>query len=418
MTPSQSISWLIVSLIFALFFSGSEAAFLSCDKFKFAIRTKKAGYMNYLYNTLFGHSKQFLATLAVGKTMALVFLVAFSLILLQFQTAGAAIPLSQLLIFILSLLLIIPIIYQLLPRLLFQHSANFWMRLLVLPAFLFYVLFYPLTRFFIFFSKFILKLFGVPIVDPKTEEYEQQELNAFVKKSINELTNEEDLDSEVKIFRNALDFSGLKIKDCMVPRAEIVAVSVDTEVETLKEKFIETGLSRILVYKEDIDNILGYIHIWEIFSQPADWTGCVASISFVPESMSARQLMSDLMQQRKSIAVVVDEFGGTSGIVTMEDLVEEIFGDIEDEYDVKLNFIKKEGEDAYVLSGRMEIDQLNELYHLGLPESDDYSTVAGYLLHHTQRFPKTYETVIIGKYTFKILKVTARKIEVVHLQMS
>lgn len=418
MTPSQSISWLIVSLIFILFFSGTEAAFLSCDKFKFAIRTKKAGYMNYLYNTLFVHPRQFLATLAVGKTMALVFLVAFSLILLQLKTAGAVIPFTQLLFFILSLLLIITITHQLLPRLLFKHSANFWMRLLVLPAFLFYVLFYPLTRLFICFSKLILKLFGVRNVDSKAEDYEQHEMNAFVKKSIHELTNEEDLDAEVKIFRNALDFSDLKIKDCMVPRAEIVAVNIDTDVETLKEKFVETGLSRILVYKGDIDNILGYIHIWEIFSQPTNWTGSVASISFVPESMSARQLMSDLMLQRKSIAVVVDEFGGTSGIVTMEDLVEEIFGEIEDEYDVKSNFIKQEEEGVFVLSGRVEIDQLNELYHLGLPESDDYSTVAGYLLHHTQRFPKTYETVIIGKYTFKILKVTARKIEVVRLQMS
>jgi CBS domain containing-hemolysin-like protein len=239
-----------------------------------------------------------------------------------------------------------------------------------------------------------------------------------VKQSIHELGNEEDLDSEVKIFRNALDFSGLKIKDCMVPRAEIVAVSLDTDIETLKEKFIETGLSRILVFKEDIDDIVGYIHIWEIFSQPADWTASVASISFVPESMSARQLMSDLMQQHKSIAVVVDEFGGTSGIVTMEDLVEEIFGEIEDEYDVNSNFIKREGDNSFVLSGRVEIDHLNEIYHLGLPESDAYSTVAGYLLYHTQRFPKTYETVVIGKYTFKILKVTARKIEVVRLQVS
>lgn len=418
MTPSLTISGLIISLILTLFFSASEAAFLSSDKIKFVISSKRTGYINYLYNTLFGHPKHFLATTALGKTMALVLLVAFSLVLLQQKSVGGTPTLSQLLLFILLLLLIQLLADQLLPRLLFQRNANFWMRFFLLPAFLFFVLFYPLARFFIFLSKLIVRMFGIRFDDTQEGEYSQGELNAYVKKSIHELTSDEDMDAEVKIFRNALDFSGLKIKDCMVPRAEIVAVNIDTDVETLKEKFIETGLSRILVYKEDIDNILGYIHIWELFSQPADWTGSVASISFVPESMSARQLMSDLMLQRKSIAVVVDEFGGTSGIVTMEDLVEEIFGEIEDEYDVKSNFIKQEEEGVFVLSGRVEIDQLNELYHLGLPESDDYTTVAGYLLHHTQRFPKTYETVIIGKYTFKILKVTARKIEVVRLQIS
>ncbi|WP_298650054.1 transporter associated domain-containing protein, partial [uncultured Proteiniphilum sp.] len=179
--------------------------------------------------------------------------------------------------------------------------------------------------------------------------------------------------------------------------------------------FIETGISRILVFKDNLDNIVGYIHIWEIFNNPQDWTNNLASISFVPESMQANQLMSDLMQHRKSIAVVVDEFGGTSGIVTMEDLVEEIFGDIEDEYDVESKFLKREGENEFVMSGRVEIGHLNEIYHLDIPESDEYSTVAGYLLYHMQRFPKTYETVILGKYTFKILKVTARKIEVVRL---
>jgi len=229
------------------------------------------------------------------------------------------------------------------------------------------------------------------------------------------MSKEKDMNPEMKIFRNALDFSSTKIRDCMVPRADIVAVSVDTDLDTLKEKFIETGISRILVFKDDLDNIVGYIHMWGIFNNTRDWTHNIASISFVPESMPANKLMSDLMQQRKSIAVVVDEFGSTSGIVTMEDLVEEIFGEIEDEYDVESKFVKQEGAHEFVLSGRVEIDHLNEIYGLDIPESDEYSTVAGFLLHHTQRFPKTYETIVIGKYTFKILKVTSRKIEVVRL---
>ncbi len=255
---------------------------------------------------------------------------------------------------------------------------------------------------------------------PKANKYDEHELSrvdfdTFVKKSIDEISNEHEVESEVKIFRNAMDFSSMKLRDCMVPRADIVAVNIDTDIETLKERFIETGFSRILVYREDIDNISGYIHMWEMFNMQEDWTSNIAPISFVPESMQANKLMSDLMLQRKSIAVVVDEFGGTSGIVTMEDLVEEIFGEIEDEYDVKSSFIKQESENEFVLSGRVEIDHLNDIYGLNIPESDEYSTVAGYLLHHTQRFPKTYETIVIGNHTFKILKVTERKIEVVRM---
>lgn len=243
----------------------------------------------------------------------------------------------------------------------------------------------------------------------------RDDLDSFVKKSINEMNNESEVDSEVKIFRNAIDFSSMKLRDCMVPRADIVAVSIDTDIETLKERFIETGISRILVYKNDIDNITGYIHMWEMFNNTEDWTTNIATISFVPESMQASKLMSELMLQRKSIAVVVDEFGGTSGIITMEDLVEEIFGEIEDEYDIKSSFVKQESENEFVLSGRVEIDYLNEIYGINIPEADEYSTVAGFLLHHTQRFPKTYETIIISNYTFKILKVTERKIEVVRM---
>ena len=204
----------------------------------------------------------------------------------------------------------------------------------------------------------------------------------------------------------------------MVPRADIVAVSEDADIGKLKEMFIESGISRILVYRDDIDNIIGYIHVWEMFSTPADWTRKIAELSYVPESMPADKLMNELMQEHKSIAVVIDEFGGTSGVVTIEDLVEEIFGEIEDEYDSQSKFVKKESENQYVLSGRVEIDTLNEEHGLDIPESEDYTTIAGYLLNFTQRFPKTYETIIIGKYTFKILKVTARKIEVVRLEIS
>jgi len=416
MAVSVAIGWLIACLFLSLFFSGMEVAFASSDKLQYAVSKKSTGGYNYMLNNIYSHPRQFLATLVVAKVIIFVLVIYFALIIV----GHFLFPLieNEFLLFLLFIVIVSFIILftdEFLPRTIFQKNANFWVNLFVFPAYIFYILLYPIARLFLSISKGVLGIAGIRSPEAGNRVFSRVDLDSYVRKSINDMSKEREVDSEVKIFRNALDFSAMKIRDCMVPRAEIVAVSIETDPDTLKDKFIETGISRILVFKDDIDNILGYIHMWEIFTNPQDWTNNVAAISFVPESMQANQLMSDLMQQRKSIAVVVDEFGGTSGIVTMEDLVEEIFGDIEDEYDVESKFVKQERENEFVLSGRVEIDQLNEIYHLDIPKSDAYSTVAGYLLQHMQRFPKTYETIIIGKYTFKILKVTARKIEVVRL---
>ena len=414
-SDSVLIGWWI-TLFLSVFFSGTEVAFVSSDKLQYAVRKKSTGGYHYMLNSIYGHPRQFLGTLMVWKVTLLVLFVYLSYLIISPQLSmRLESELLVMLIFIVTLSLLMLLMDEFLPRIFFQKNANFWVSLFVIPAFICYILMYPVARLFLWVSRGILQLFGLHDQRNDKEIFSRIDLDTYVRQSLDDMSKESEVDSEMKIFRNALDFSSTKIRDCMVPRADIVAVSIDTSLDILKEKFIETGISRILVFKNDIDNIVGYIHMWEIFNKPSDWTQNVATISFVPESMPANQLMSDLMQQRKSIAVVVDEFGGTSGIVTMEDLVEEIFGEIEDEYDVESKFVKPEGEGEYVLSGRVEIDHLNEVYGLDIPESDDYSTVAGYLLHHTQRFPKTYETVIIGKYTFKILKVTARKIEVVRL---
>lgn len=415
MSDSVLIGWWI-TLFLSVFFSGTEVAFVSSDKLQYAVRKKSTGGYHYMLNSIYGHPRQFLGTLMVWKVTLLVLFVYLSYLIISPQLSmRLESELLVMLIFIVTLSLLMLLMDEFLPRIFFQKNANFWVSLFVIPAFICYILMYPVARLFLWVSRGILQQFGLHDQRNDKEIFSRIDLDTYVRQSLDDMSKESEVDSEMKIFRNALDFSSTKIRDCMVPRADIVAVSIDTSLDILKEKFIETGISRILVFKNDIDNIMGYIHMWEIFNKPSDWTQNVATISFVPESMPANQLMSDLMQQRKSIAVVVDEFGGTSGIVTMEDLVEEIFGEIEDEYDVESKFVKPEGEGEYVLSGRVEIDHLNEVYGLDIPESDDYSTVAGYLLHHTQRFPKTYETVIIGKYTFKILKVTARKIEVVRL---
>lgn len=415
MSDSVLIGWWI-TLFLSVFFSGTEVAFVSSDKLRYAVRKKSTGGFHYMLNSIYGHPRHFLATLKVWKVILMVLFVYLSFRIVSFRIA---VPVENeitiILLFILTVSFLNLLLDDFIPRTFFQKNADFWVNLFVVPAFLCYILMYPVARLIVIVSQAMLKLFGMHSTSTDKQSFSKINLDNYVLQSIVDLSKENEVDSEMKIFRNALDFSSMKIKDCMVPRADIVAISVDTSLEILKEKFIETGYSRILVFENDIDNIVGYIHVWEIFNNPRDWTQNVASISFVPESMPANQLMSDMMQHRKSIAVVVDEFGSTSGIITMEDLVEEIFGEIEDEYDVESKFIKQDGNGEYVLSGRVEIDHLNEIYNLEIPESDDYSTIAGFLLHHTQRFPKTYETVIIGKYTFKILKVTARKIEVVRL---
>src|SRR5690554_5799055 len=417
MQGSEVIVWWIAFMALSLFFSGMEVAFVASDKLRHAVTKKEKGVYNFMLNTLYRHPRQFLSTLAVSKMIVLVFFVYFTMLISRYQVYGEnALSWWIMLLTILFGATVMLLTDEFIPRAAFKKNPSVWVRVFAVPAFFFYVLLYPIVKTFVVLSKGILSLFGIQPIHKSEHSYGRVDLDTYVKKSIDNIISEEgEVDSEVKIFRNALDFTTTKIRDCMVPRPEIVAVSIDTDLETLKNKFIETGISRILVFRDDIDDIVGYIHMWEIFNNPGDWTNNVAPLSFVPESMQANQLMSDLMQQRKSIAVVVDEFGGTSGIVTMEDLVEEIFGEIEDEYDVESKFVKQEGENEYVLSGRVEIDYLNEQHGLQIPESNDYSTVAGYLLHHTRRFPKTYETIVIGEYTFKIQKVTARKIEVVRL---
>ena len=277
---------------------------------------------------------------------------------------------------------------------------------------------YPISKFSALISYLILKLVGVKnITQSSRRTLGKVDLDFFIQQSIEDAPLNSDMDTEVKIFQNALDFSNVRLRDCIVPRTEIVACDTTASIDELRSKFIETGLSKILIYNENIDDIIGYIHSSELFKNPEDWTQNIKTVSIVPETMAANKLMKVLMQEKKSMAVVVDEFGGTAGIVTLEDLVEEIFGEIEDEHDMKSYVARKVSDDEYLISGRMEIDTLNEKFNLELPESDDYVTIAGYILHFYQKFPKLNESIVIDKYTFKIIKVTATKIELVRMKV-
>ena len=420
MNNSATIILWIVFLLLSFFFSGMEIAFISSDRLRYALDKKNKNAIDYILNVFYTHPRNFLSTLTTGNLLVLIAFV-YSTIVISEVYIFETITNNKLLALLIQFFIATVIIFvngELLPRVVFKNNANLWVRVMAVPAFLFYVLLYPVTKVFTTIGRFILRIVGIKFNTSEARALGRVELDTYLKQGMSDTPEEGVIDSEVKIFKNALDFSSIKLRDCMVPRTDIIAVNVNTDIEELKDTFVQSGFSKILVYEDDIDNIIGYIHMWEMFDNPSDWNKNIASISFYPDSMLARNLMSELLLQHKSIAVVVDEFGGTSGIITMEDLVEEIFGDIEDEYDVNTNIAKNVGENEYIISGRLEIDQLNEMFNFNLPQDDDYTTVAGYILHHIQRFPKTYESIDIDRYTFKILKVTSRKIEVVKLYVN
>ena len=314
--------------------------------------------------------------------------------------------------------LIILVTGEFLPKTLFKINPNLVLNVAAIPLFICYVILYPVSKLSSGLSCLFLRIFGMKVnKDASDKAFGKVDLDYFVQSSIDNAANEEELDTEVKIFQNALDFSNIKIRDCIVPRTEVVAVDLTTSLDELKSRFIESGVSKIIVYDGNIDNVVGFIHSSEMFRDPKDWRDNVKDVPIVPETMSAHKLMKLFMLQKRTIAVVVDEFGGTSGIVSLEDLVEEIFGDIEDEHDNTSYICKKIDEDEYVLSARLEIEKVNEMFGLDLPESDDYLTVGGLILNQYQSFPKLHELVRVGRYQFKIIKVTATKIELVRLKV-
>lgn len=414
---------IIVTLLFSAFFSGLETAFVSSDKLRAELDRNNTGLTSRILSGFYSHPNDFISTLMVGNYVTLVIygilmagiidtlvLSAFSVTLhtglrIAIQTVIAA--------------LIIWLTVEILPKTLFKTAPNRMLRIFAVPAYLIYVLFYPIAKFITTLSRGLLRLFGVKVNKKDSEQaFSKIDLDNLIQSSIESAENEDEINDEIKIFQNALYFSEVKVRDCMVPRTEIQAVELGSSVESLKNKFIESGNSKIIVYKEDIDHIVGFIHSSEMFRSPADWTSCIKETPVVPETMSAQNLLKRFMQQKKSLAIVVDEFGGTSGIVTMEDLVEEIFGDIEDEHDNTKYIAKKTGENEYVLSGRLEIEKANELFGLDLPESEDYVTVSGLILHQYQSFPKINEIIRFGHFEFKIIKNTTTKIELVRLKIT
>ncbi len=410
---------LFISMAFSAFFSGMEIAFVSSSKLRFEM--EKGNDMTTRILSVFYHNpNNFISTMLVGNNIALVIYGIFMAQIIQDHLLAGIISNEASLVIIQTIIstFIILVTGEFLPKMLFKINPNVTLRLFAIPTYICYVVLYPISRFASTLSTGILYLTGTRINKEDTDKaFTKVDLDYFIQSSIEESGNQKEIDTEVKIFQNALDFSTIKIRDCMIPRTEIIAVDQEASLEELKETFIENGVSKVIVYKDDIDNIIGYIHSSEMFKGISDWRKNIRTIPIVPETMSAHKLMTLFMQQKRSLAIVVDEFGGTAGIVALEDLVEEILGDIEDEHDTNSTIAKAIGENEYILSGRLEIEKANEEFGLNLPEKDDYQTIGGLILHEYQSFPKTHETITVGNFQFKIIKVTATKIELVKLKV-
>ncbi len=408
---------ILITMILSAFFSGMEIAFVSSNRMLAQMDKEKMGISKRFLSLFFNNPNSFVSTMLVGNNIVLVvygILIArlFDQTIFAGMDAAFTVPADT----VLSTLIIL-FTGEFLPKTLFQSNPNRLLRVFAFPAYLFYVILWPISRFATFLSGLILRLFRVHIPkDAISGGFSKVDLDYLIQSSIDNARSNEEIENEVKIFHNALDFPDTKVRDCMVPRTEINSVDMNTcTLEELKQKFIESGNSKIIVYTDDIDHIQGYIHSSELFKNPSSWQDGIRTMPFVPETMPAQKLMQILLQQKKSLGVVVDEFGGTSGIVSLEDIVEEIFGEIEDEHDSLKYVAKQTGEHEYLLSARLEIDKVNEMFNLDLPESEEYMTLGGLILNAYRSFPKLNEIVKIEKFEFKIIKNATAKIELVQL---
>lgn len=409
-------------MAFSAFFSGMEIAFVSVDKLRFEMdRESESGITSGIISYFLRNPNNFISTMLVGNNIALVIYGILMAQIIEGNLLAGVISNHFVMVLVQTVIstLIILVTGEFLPKTLFKINSNLMLKVFAIPLFICYVVLFPISKLASGLSYLFLRITGVKVnEEASAKAFGKVDLDYFVQSGIENATSEEELDAEVKIFQNALDFSNIKIRDCIVPRTEVVAVDrSETTLEELKSLFVESGISKIIVYDGNIDNVVGYIHSSEMFHNPVDWRDNVKDVPIVPETMSAHKLMKLFMQQKKTIAVVVDEFGGTAGIVSLEDLVEEIFGDIEDEHDNTSYVCKQIGEHEYVLSARLEIEKVNETFGLDLPESDDYLTVGGLILNRYQNFPKLHEVVEVDRYQFKIIKVAATKIELVRLKV-
>lgn len=407
---------ILTCLVLSAFFSGMEIAFVSANRIELAIDKQKGGFISVLLKKITQNPSRFIATMLVGNNIALVAYGIFmgdriTALFFQDSTLQSGEDFSILLYQTLISTMIILITAEFLPKVFFQLYANRLLKFFLLPTTFFYYFLAPISRSIIILTDGVLKRFFQVETDQVQLSFSKVELGDYIEEQIEQSLDKDNLDSEIQIFQNALEFSDVKVREAMVPRAEIIAVAQDTCIKELQKLFVSTGLSKILIYRNTLDDIIGYVHAFEMFKQPKNLKSILLPMAQVHEPMPVNQALKVLTKQRKSIAVVIDEYGGTAGIVTLEDIVEELFGEIEDEHDSIAHFEKKHDEDTYEFSARLEVDYLNQTYDLGLPENEFYETLGGMIVFHTEDIPDKGAVIEIDAFSITVVKVSSTKIE-------
>ncbi len=411
-----SILIIAIMLLLSAFFSGMEIAYVSSNKIHIEIAKKQSGFLAGVLKKITKRPSKFIATMLVGNNAALVVYGFYmgDLLMRQIPLDGFRGLLVQTVISTLVILLTA----EFLPKVFFQIYANKLVKVFAVPAYIFYMLFSFISEFVIWISDIVLKVFFKTRGDHVQLSFSKIELGNYISEQMETVETSDEIDSEIQIFQNALEFSEVKSREVMVPRTEVVAVDIKTTPRELSRIFTQTGLSKILVYKENIDDIMGYVHSFELFKKPQSIKKVLIPVVFVPGTMLAKDVLNILTRKRKSIAVVIDEYGGTSGIMTVEDIIEELFGEIEDEHD-SVELIEEElAEGHYKFSARLEVDYINEMYKLSLPENENYETLGGMIVNFTEEIPEQNEIVVIENVTCKILEVSSTKIELVELKIN
>jgi putative hemolysin len=415
----MEISIIILCLILCAFFSGMEIAFISSNKIYLELEKKQDSFLSRTLTKLTEKPSKFIAAMLIGNNIALVVYGFFMgellmnwLLSFSFHFSNFAYLLIQT---VLSTVIVL-ITAEFLPKVFFQIYANSLIKFFAIPTYFFYKLFYYISTFLIWISDFVLRRFFKTEGDQVQLYFSKVELGNYITEQMSTVEDHEEVDSEIQIFRNALDFSGVKARDVMTPRTEIVALDLLESLERLKELFIETGYSKIVIYQNSLDDIIGYVHSFDLFKKPTNIKEIVIPVEFIPEAIFVKDAMNLLTKKRKSVAVVLDEYGGTSGILTIEDIVEELFGEIEDEHDSDEELIEKDlGDDVFLFSARFDVEYLNQTYKLAIPESESYGTLGGYIVNFTKEIPQNGDVIIIGNYHFSIEEATNKKIELVKM---
>ncbi|MDG2151756.1 MAG: hemolysin family protein [Polaribacter sp.] len=409
---------ILISIILSAFFSGMEIAFVSANKLHIELEKKREGFIPKILNIITQKSSKFITTMLVGNNISLViysyYMGIFLVKLLPLESYN---NFSVLLIQTFISTIIILITAEFLPKAIFRIYANEVLKLFVVPAYVFYILFHFFSEFITIISDFFLRVFFKTDADEQQTEFSKEELGNYISEQLETGNDEDHIDSEIQIFQNALDFQNVKAREVMVPRTEIIAVELHEKVAHLKKIFIDSGLSKVLVYKSSLDDVIGYVNAFELFKKPKTIKSILLPIEIVPESMMINDVLNNLMKKRKSVAIVVDEYGGTSGMITLEDIVEELFGEIEDEHDTQEFLEKMVSDSEFTFSARLEVDYLNEEYDLNIPKSEAYETLGGFIIDHTESIPKENEIVSIENFEIKIIKVSSAKIEEVFIKI-